>query len=229
MQKTFDKGFIDVRLEKNLNKEETLEYFKKYQNGDLSAREKLLIHNIRLVLYEVNNKFYFNPFEKEELVSVGMIGLIKAVDSFKTEKNIAFTTYAVICIDNEIRMYMKKNNRHILLDRFDSIIDEELECTLEDFIYDLNADFVSKFEEKELKENILKAIDTLCERDREIVKLSFGFYGNRVEQKEIGQMFNISQSYVSRIIDKNVKKIFNILCEKQLLEKQKTKIKKRSN
>lgn len=220
-----NRWFIDVTLEKQLTKDETKENFIKYRNGEISAREKLILHNLRLVLYEVNNKFFSAPFDKDELVSVGMIGLIKAIDAFNLDKKIEFTTFAATCIDNEIKMYIRKNKKYLINESFDSIIDEETEFKLEKILYDENADFVSKYEDKELKENILKIIDSLSEIDSKIMKLNFGFYGERYTQKEIATIINYSQSYISRIIKKNTRKILNILYEQKLAE-PKTKIKR---
>lgn len=220
-----NRWFIDVTLEKQLTKEETKENFIKYRNGEISAREKLILHNLRLVLYEVNNKFFSAPFDKDELVSVGMIGLIKAIDAFNLDKKIEFTTFAATCIDNEIKMYIRKNKKYLINESFDSIIDEETDFKLEKILYDENADFVSKYEDKELKENILKIIDSLNEVDSKIMKLNFGFYGERYTQKEIATIINYSQSYISRIIKKNTRLILNILYEQNLIE-SKTKIKR---
>lgn len=220
-----NRWFIDVTLEKQLTKEETKENFIKYRNGEISAREKLILHNLRLVLYEVNNKFFSAPFDKDELVSVGMIGLIKAIDAFNLDKKIEFTTFAATCIDNEIKMYIRKNKKYLINESFDSIIDEETEFKLEKILYDENADFVSKYEDKELKENIFKIIDSLSEIDSKIMKLNFGFYGERYTQKEIATIINYSQSYISRIIKKNTRLILNILYEQNLVE-SKAKIKR---
>lgn len=220
-----NRWFIDVILEKQLTKEETKENFIKYRNGDIAAREKLILHNLRLVLFEVNNRFFNNPFDKDELVSVGMIGLIKAIDAFDIDKKVEFMSFATTCIDNEIKMYIRKNNKYLINDSIDTIIDEETEFNLECVLYDVNADFVSKYEEKEFKEAILKIVDSLNEIDSKIIKLSFGFYGKRYTQKEIAAITNYSQPSICKLINKNIRKIENILYEQNLVE-SKTKIKR---
>lgn len=222
------KWFIDVKLEKSLTKEQTKEYFKKYRNGDLNAREILITHNIRLVIYKVRTQFGTCPYDKEELVAVGIMGLIKAIDSFDIDRNIELTTYAVRCIENEIKMFMRKNNKYLVNESFDSIIDEETEFKLEKILYDENADFVSKYEDQELREHIIKIIDSLDERNREIMKLRFGFYGEMYNQTEIGNLYHTSQSYISKIISKNIRKILNTLCDQQFIENNYVKTKKRS-
>lgn len=219
------KWFIDVELGETLSKEQTKEYFHKYRNGDLEAREILMIHNIRLVIFEVRTHFGSTSYDKQELVSVGLIGLIKAIDTFNLDKNIEFITYASRCIDNEIKMYMRKNKKYLAFESLDNVLDEESGYKIEDRIFDINSDFVSLFEDLELKENIIKIINTLDKRDSEIIKLAFGFYGKQYNQKDIATLYNLSQSYVSRIITKNVKKIFDCLYEQKLIEDNKIKIK----
>ena len=92
----------EEKLPSPLSKLELEEYFKKYQNGDQSAWKLLIMHNIRLVFYEVNKKFYDTGYERDDLISVGIIGLVKAVKSFCLSKNVPFSSYATQCIDNEI-------------------------------------------------------------------------------------------------------------------------------
>lgn len=193
--------------------EEMKKLFIDFKNGDNSARNKLIELNLRLVTYRVFDKFRMFDYDKEELFSVGVIGLIKAVDSFDISKGREFSTYASRCVDNEILMFLRKVKRYsevIGFDdfSFDAANDDNL--SLLDMIKsDLNIE--EDFVENDMRKNNLPIIrsllDSLSERDREIIKLRFGFYGKQYKQCEIALKFGISRSYVSRIIEKVIKKL----------------------
>ncbi len=170
---------------------------------DKNSKNLLIEHNLRLVVY-ISKKFENTGIGIEDLVSIGTIGLIKAVNSFNCEKNIKLATYASRCIENEILMYIRKNSNS----RADISIDEPInvdwdgnELLLSD-ILSADCDSVNtNIELREEKRLILKAVSSLSEREAEIVKLRFGLTadGEEKTQKEIADKLGISQSYISRI------------------------------
>lgn len=193
-----------------LTKEECYSLMERMKNGDVKARESLIVHNIRLVLHQVNHRFSNIDYDKGDLVSNGIIGLIKAIDNFDTSKNFQFATYAIKCIDNEILMFLRKVGRDLKISSIDSIIwvdDMGNELRIEDIISD-DVDMVEDYETNETYQIIRDIINELNERDREIIVLYFGFFGNRrFSQQDIAEKFNLSQPHISRVISKIIKKI----------------------
>ena len=182
------------------------------------AREKLIVHNLRLVVY-IAKKFESTGIGIEDLISIGTIGLIKAVNTFSVEKNIKLATYASRCIENEILMYLRKTNPQ----KMEVSIDEPLnvdwdgnELLLSD-ILGTDDDTVSVNIENEAEKRVLlEAVEKLDEREKLIMELRFGL-NNRPEktQKEVADMIGISQSYISRLekrIIKRLKKDMESLC-----------------
>ena len=183
-----------------------------------NARETLIVHNLRLVVY-IAKKFESTGIGIEDLISIGTIGLIKAVNTFSVEKNIKLATYASRCIENEILMYLRKTNPQ----KMEVSIDEPLnvdwdgnELLLSD-ILGTDDDTVSVDIESEAeKRMLLEAVEKLDEREKLIMELRFGL-NNRPEktQKEVADMIGISQSYISRLekrIIKRLKKEMESLC-----------------
>lgn len=216
--------FIESKLPPVLTKVQLYEQLKKYQAGDLEARNIVITHNIRLVLNVVNNRFWNTQFDKKELVSIGLIGLIKSVDTFDITKNFEFSTYAARIINNEILMFMRKNKYYIKEDNLSKIIKSSKngkQFELENILSDENIDFVSDYETKETNYEVQNLIELLPDREKEIIKLYFGFYDRCYTQTEIAIKFNTSQSIISRIIKK-------ILADfkKQLLQQEKVNTKK---
>lgn len=224
----YDDLFIDSKLPEPLTQAEIFNYFEKYKSGDTSAREIIIGRNIRLVLNQVLKRFSNAPYDKKELVSIGLIGLVKSVDTFDTSKKLQFSTYAIRCIDNEILMFMRKGKKYVN----DSSLDDTLrtdkdgsELKLEDILYDEDSDFILDYEEKESHSIIRRLVAELPERDKEIIVLHFGFIDDKpLTQKEIANKLNLSQSYVSRLITKIVKRIGIQLQEQGIIETT-TKIK----
>ncbi len=178
------------------------ELLEQCQNGDINARNKLIEHNLRLVAHIVK-KYYANSSNQDDLLSIGTIGLIKAVSTFKTDKNIRLATYASRCIENEILMYFR-NQRKTAQDVYISDpIDTDKEgnaLTLIDVIAD-KSDIVeeldTKFKLKKLKKILYKTLD---KRELEIIELRYGLGNNQeLTQREIAKKLGISRSYVSRI------------------------------
>lgn len=208
-------------MPKTIDKNEILEYFIKFKNGDVQSREKIITYNLRLVPYIVTNKFQGIDYDKDELISIGIIGLIKAVDTFKIEKKIEFTTYASRCICNEILMVIRKNKKRSLDNLLGDVIVENgngEKLTLEEILpYDEYVDEV--YEKKEIKAEIVKILEKLPERDKKIVMLYFGFIGDRTySQAEISNIFGLSQSYITRVLKKNLETIREELIKAEIVE-----------
>ena len=206
-----DELFLNINnLPKPLSKTQMYELLDKVKQGDEAAIKMIIEHNIRLVLYEVNNRFKSVEYDKKDLVSIGNVGLMKAVTTFDKSKKVEFTTYATRCIDNEILMFLRKLKKDQKVDSFDKTIThdkEGKELKIEDTISD-ETDIVEDYEKNITYKIIREIVKELPDRDREIIMLHFGFYNNEVHtQKEIADMMSISQSYVSRLITKIVKKI----------------------
>ena len=206
-------GSTDI-LPEPLSKEEEENYVTLFQNGDMSAKDKLIEHNLRLVVY-LSKKYENTKIDLEDLVSIGTIGLIKGINTYKNDKNIKLATYASRCIDNEILMYLRKNkkrNADVSLDESLSFDAEGNELHLED-ILGTDSDIVTKdLEENDIKSIMLKEIDKLKDRDKQIMILRYGLKGNEeYTQKDVAELLGISQSYISRIEKKIIKKISNII------------------
>lgn len=193
-----------------LTKKEESEIFEKLEKNDPSAREMLIVHNLRLVVY-IAKKFESTGVGVEDLVSIGTIGLIKAVNTFRPHKNIKLATYASRCIENEILMYLRKSVQY----KNELSIDEPLnidydgnELLLSDII-GTDEDIVSKGLESEAECEILRnAVSSLGKREREIMEMRFGLVdGHEKTQKEVAEMIGISQSYISRLEKKIIKKL----------------------
>lgn len=215
--------FIETKLPKPLKKEELIECIKKAREGDLEARDKAIIHNVKLVFNQVIKKFANSPYEPKELVSIGIIGLVKAVDTFDITKKINFTTYAVRCIDNEILMFMRKCNKYLKDESLEQPLASDTEdegLRVKDTIADENSEFTENILKREILLEIKRQVDMLNDRDKEIIKLYFGFYEDKqYSQKEIATMLGLSQSYISRIINRVIDTIGKKLEEQNLIER----------
>ena len=185
-----------------LKRDEEAEIFARLEAGDESAREPLIVHNLRLVVY-IARKFESSGVGIEDLISIGTIGLIKAVNTFRPSKNIKLATYASRCIENEILMFLRKSNNT----RNEISIDEPLnvdwdgnELLLSD-ILGSEPDTVNRNIENEDEKNLLlRTIDSLENRERIIMHMRFGLGGGReYTQKEVADILGISQSYISRL------------------------------
>lgn len=192
-----------------LGEKEELALLIKVKEGDIDARNTLIIHNLRLVVF-IAKKFESTKVNIEDLISIGSMGLIKGVQTFKLEKNIKLATYASRCIENEILMYLRKTYRmrqEVSLDEVLSVDSEGNEMMLADVLGDLEPSSLVKLTEEEDLRNLYVALDNLNEREREIITMRFGLFGlTPMTQKEVAEMLGISQSYISRlekrIIDK---------------------------
>ena len=183
-----------------------------YLEKDENARKILIEHNLRLVVY-IAKKFDNTGVGVEDLISIGTIGLIKAINSFDINKKIKLATYASRCIENEILMYLRRNHKT----RMEVSIDEPLnvdwdgnELLLSD-ILGTDEDIIYKnLEDEAEKKLLLKAVNKLSERERTIIDLRFGLNspdGKELTQKEVADMLGISQSYISRLEKKIIKRL----------------------
>ena len=193
-----------------LSSKEEEEYIKKKEQGDKNARNQLIEHNLRLVAHIVK-KFETHPGDTDDLISIGTIGLIKGVDSFSSNKGVKITTYCARCIENEILMYFRSNNKY----NKDVSINEAVgydkdgnEIAIQDVLKSSKPDFI---EDINMKDHILllqKYMKVLLPREREILVRRYGLYNQEKQtQKEIAKKLHISRSYVSRIEKRALTKI----------------------
>ena len=198
---------------KPLSAEEEKDCFERMKSGDKAARNSLIEHNLRLVAHIIK-KYYSNSSEQDDLVSIGTIGLIKAVSTFNFEKGTRFSTYDSRCIENEIFMYFRNKKKYAQ----DVSFSEPIECDKDGnalSIMDMMADERSvseDIEDKLMAENLYKTIDSeLLPREKEIIYLRYGLLGRKAyTQREVAKKLSISRSYVSRI----EKKALEILKDK---------------
>ena len=198
------------KLPAPLSKEDEVKYVTLWLNGDKNARGKLIEHNLRLVVF-LAKKYENTGVDLEDLVSIGSVGLIKGVNMYKLDKNIKLATYASRCIDNEILMFLRKNKRRkgeISFEDNLSFDSEGNELHLED-ILGTDSDIVTKGLEEETNKKLLYGeIEKLNERDKKIMILRYGLYDNEeMTQKDVAELLGISQSYISRIEKKIIRKL----------------------
>ena len=206
-------GAADI-LPPPLSVEEEDYFLERKEAGDENARNRLIEHNLRLVVF-LAKRYENTKVDLEDLVSIGSIGLIKGINTYKRGKNIKLATYCSRCIDNEILMYLRKNKKT----RGDISFEESLsfdsdgnELHLED-ILGTDSDIVTKPLEDEYDKKVLKEeLEKLDDRDKEIMYLRYGLNGmEELTQKEVAKRLNISQSYISRIEKKVIKRLKNII------------------
>ena len=202
------------KLPPPLEEKEERDCIIKAGKGDIIAKNKLIEHNLRLVVF-LAKKYENTGYDVEDLVSIGSIGLIKGINTYKLDKNIKLATYASRCISNEILMFLRKNKKRRGEISFEDALNydsEGNELHLED-ILGTDAELVPKeYEKKVDKELLSREIEALSPRDKEIMTLRYGL-NNTVEytQKEVAEMLGISQSYISRIEKKVVRKLSQVM------------------
>ena len=202
------------KLPPPLSREEEEYFINMASDGDLFARDKLIEHNLRLVVF-LAKKYENTGVDLEDLVSIGTIGLMKGVKTFSSDKNIKLATYASRCIDNEILMFLRKNKKvkgEVSFEESLSFDADGNELHLED-VLGTEADVVTKPLEDDLnKKLMMEEIDRLNERDREIIIMRYGLFNTEEKtQKEVADILGISQSYISRIEKKVIKRLKNIV------------------
>ena len=211
----FNKSFLfyiggSDTLPPPLNKTEEISAIQGLMNGDLKCKQKLIEHNLRLVVY-IAKRFENTGIGLEDLISLGTIGLIKAINTFNPEKNIKLATYASRCIENEILMYLRKYGNI----KTEVSLDEPLntdwdgnELLLSD-VLGTDDDSVSRpLEEDADKKMLRESIAALNPRERQIIELRFGLYGcKEYTQKEVAEIMGISQSYISRLEKRTISRL----------------------
>ena len=177
---------------------------------DEGAKSLLIEHNLRLVVY-IAKRFESTGIGLEDLISIGTIGLIKSVNTFRADKNIKLATYASRCIENEILMYIRKNSGQ----RLEVSIDEPLntdwdgnELLLSDVLGSDEVDVITEITEREERQAIRDCVSRLDDRERVIIELRYGLSGGEeMTQKEVADLLGISQSYISRLEKKIIKRM----------------------
>lgn len=202
------------KLPPPLSKEEELQYLIKAKAGDEEARNVLIEHNLRLVVF-LAKKYENTNYDIEDLVSIGSIGLIKGINTYKIDKNIKLATYASRCISNEILMFLRKNKKKRMEVSFEDALNydaEGNELHLEDILGTENDLVPNEYEKMVDKELLAKEIATLPNRDKEIMTLRYGLNNTKeYTQKEVAEMLGISQSYISRIEKKVIRKLKQVM------------------
>ncbi len=186
------------------------EYLVRHEKGDEDAREELIVHNLRLVVY-IAKKFENTGIPIEDLISIGTLGLIKAVNTFRISKNIKLATYASRCIENEILMYLRKTNTlKAEVSYFEPLnVDwDGNELLLSDVLGNEPEDIYRDLEENDERSRLYKIISSLGEREKMIMTMRFGIGGGKeYTQKEVADELGISQSYISRLEKRIIEKI----------------------
>lgn len=201
-----------INLPEPLSIEEEQQLSESLAEGDDTAREKLIVHNLRLVVY-IAKKFENSGVNLDDLISIGTIGLIKAVNTFSPEKNIKLATYASRCIENEILMYLRKIASQKMVVSLDEPLNVDWdgnELMLADVLGSDGDEISREIEEDDEKRILMKVIEDLPKREKEIIEMRFGI-GDKEEltQKEVADIMGISQSYISRLEKRIIKKLGN--------------------
>ena len=209
-----ESGFL-----KPLEKQEEYELFKSSAMGDRSAIEKLVNHNMRLVVHVA--KRFSGTVEQEELISIGSAGLLKAVKTYNVEKGTQFSTYAAKCIDNEILMFLRANKKNLVnVSLFQPIGHDKdgNEITLMEALKDEDYVVSKKIEEKDLQDEMKTIMEkSLSAREYSIIVSRFGLFGNtKMAQRELAKKLNISRSYISRIEKKAKQKMKDYILNNQI-------------
>ena len=186
-------------------------YLNKLKEGDKKAKSILIERNLRLVAHIVK-KYSFPNKDVDELISIGTVGLIKAIDSFDSSKGTRLATYASRCIENEILMYLRKNNKKKTEVSFDEPLNIDLdgnELLLSDVLGTENDEIYKIIEEEIDRDLLVMALDRLSDREKQIMELRFGLIDKGIEktQKEVAGMLGISQSYISRLEKKIISRL----------------------
>ena len=198
-------------FKKPLSKEEEEKYLELYFNGDKKARHILIEHNLRLVAH-IAKKYENEKDLQEDLISIGTIGLIKGIDSYKPDKSTKLGTYIAKCIENEILMHLRSNKKRSLDVSLNEVLGEDKdggEMTLLDIIPSPYENIIDTIQRDDRIKKIEKYLNVLNKREKEIIIKRYGLYNQKeLTQKEIANQLNISRSYVSRIEKRALIKLF---------------------
>ena len=197
-----------------LSPDDERECFSKMKSGDEDARQKLILHNLRLVSHIVR-KYYSTSKNQEDLVSIGTIGLVKAVDTFNTDNGTRFATYAAKCIQNEILMSFRAEKKHASDISINETIDIDRDGNPLSYIDVISSDenVAEETERKIMSERAMRSIKTVLNlREQQIIKMRYGLCGmQQLTQREIAEKLGISRSYVSRIEKSALEKLKSAL------------------
>lgn len=198
------------KFPKPLSEDKEKEYLLKSKNGDIKARNILVEHNLRLVAHIIK-KYYAVNVDQDDLVSIGTIGLIKAINTFDMDKNIKLSSYSSRCIENEILMHfrnLKKSSQNVSLEDAVDIDKDGNTLKLMDLL-SIDDDFADNLDKKLNLQKINKYLtETLTKRELQIINLRYGLNGSKpLTQREVSSIMNISRSYVSRIEKKALEKL----------------------
>ena len=208
----FTGSYSNESFPEPLSSSDEEKYIKLKMNGDSNARNKLVEHNLRLVAHII--KKYESKFvSNDDLISIGTIGLIKGVDTYSPDKGVKITTYCAKCIENEILMYFRTNNKYSKDVSMNEVIGYDKdggELSIIDVIQASSPDFLEGLELKENINLVNKYLDVLTDREREIIVRRYGLFNRKSEtQRIISKKMGISRSYVSRIEKKALEKILS--------------------
>lgn len=208
------------KLPKPLKPEELYNYIKKAQNGDKKFRNKIIEHNLKLIIDIISKHFKNTNYELDDLFSIGVEGLVKAIETFDMEKKNRFSTYAFICIKNEILMFIRLNKKYLIEDSLEQPINvgEGRELTLANIIEDPNSNFIIKIEKSELLRELRKNVELLDEERRVITKMYYGFYGDVMSIPEIAKIRKKNIRRITRKLKEALEIIKIQLLEKGLIE-----------
>lgn len=201
---------------RTLSKAEEQEYLERWSKGDLEARNLLVEHNLRLVAHIVK-KYYAQTEDVEDLISIGTVGLIKGVNSYRAEKGVKLSSYVSRCIENEILMNFRgkrKSSGDVSLSEALDVEEEGSALSILDVLCEAE-NMTERVEREELCLRLRKAVETeLSEREKQIIVLRYGLNGKEpLTQRQAADRFSISRSYVSRIEKRAVEKLRRALCD----------------
>ena len=199
-----------------LSEDEEVKYLLESKEGNIESRNKLITHNLRLVVY-IAKKFESTKINIEDLISIGSLGLIKAVQTFKLEKNIKLATYASRCIENEILMHLRKTQKSrqdVSLDEVLNIDSEGNEMVLADILCSTDDQALDEMTKAEDEKRLFLAIESLNKKEKEIISMRYGLFGREeMTQKEVADYMGISQSYISRLEKRIIDKIRHFITD----------------
>ena len=199
-----------ILLPPPLSNEEEILQVSLFREGSIEARNILIEHNLRLVVY-VAKRFENDIYNLEDLISIGTLGLIKGINTYKTDKNIKLATYASRCIENEILMYLRKKQRQKTEVSLDEPLNKDYdgnELLLSDVISDESTYLIYEINFEEDKKSLQECLQELKPREKEILEMRFGLNDNEeLTQKEVADFLGISQSYISRLEKKILQKL----------------------
>ena len=228
--------FINNDFPLPLSKEEFARHFELFKKGDLKSKDILVRHNLKLVSKRIYSKFKNINCEKRELFAIGLVGLVKAVNSFDIERGNAFSVFAISCIDHEILSFLRGKKKYkdvVSLDEVVYIDSYDVEITRLDMLEDEDSVFLEFVEDSQKDFEVRKAVDKLEGRDLDIIKMYFGFYDDICYSgREIAEKYKISKQAISLIIRRNLEFLKqelenNVKLREEIYDRDITKVKKR--